>query len=231
MTGTSIKSILAFALLVGVASQANADIWGHIDRQANDIERATKLLRKEVDHYRHTRYFGQLIGATARLKGQAIHVHNIADHSQCPKALKIAVRELDRAFHDAENLFDRAEQSAAFGDGCVKGHTAHVKQLLNRIEDCIHNLQDDLNRLTRARSARHRVDVYRPPVNVYRPPVTRPAYNINRGHRDGLYRPAYGGRNLDVFTYDVDRGCGRTARGSGFGISIGGGSSRITFNF
>jgi len=242
MTGTSIKSILAFALLVGVASQANADIWGHIDRQANDIERATKLLRSEVDHYRHTRYFGQLIGATARLKGQAIHVHNIADHSQCPKALKIAVRELDRAFHDAEDLFDRVEHNAAYGDGCVKGNTAHVKRLLNNIEDCIHNLRDDLARLTRVQT-RTRVDVYRPPVEVIRTQVPRhPAYNINRGYGgyggygSGYSRPAYGGRSINIQSYDRGRsyyghGYNRSARGSGFGISIGGGSSRFTFNF
>ena len=162
MTGTSIKTILAFALLVGVASQANADIWGHIDRQANDIERATKNLRTEVDHYRHTRYYGQLIGATARLKGQAIRVHAIADHSQCPKALKLAVRDLDRAFHDAEDLFDRVEHGAAYGDGYIRGNTSHVKLQLNAIADCIHNLQDDLIRLTRVNTTRHNATRHRP---------------------------------------------------------------------
>ena len=50
MTGTSIKTLLAFALLVGVASQAKADIWYHIDQQAAGIEQAAKTLRGEVDH-------------------------------------------------------------------------------------------------------------------------------------------------------------------------------------
>ncbi len=239
MTGTSIKSILAFALLVGVASQANADIWGHIDRQANDIERATKLLRQEVDHYRHTRYFGQLIGATARLKGQAIRVHSIADHSQCPKALKYAVRDMERAFHDAEMYFDRAERGAAYGDGHVSGHTAHVKRLLNRIGDCIHNLQDDLVTLGRGH-ARNRVNTYRPPVAV---PVPRHDVDLRRnvdlyrgygGYNRSVARPTINvGRSLDHYAYDLNggRGCRSGRGGSGFGFSIGGGSSRITFNF
>jgi hypothetical protein len=236
MTGTSIKSILAFALLVGVASQANADIWAHIDRQANDIERATKNLRGEVDHYRHTRFYGQLIGATARLKGQAIRVHAIADHSQCPKALKHAVRDLDRAFCDAEELFDRVEHSAAYGDGYIRGNTAHVKRQLNRIEACINNLKNDLRILNRGHghvNVNHR-PTYRPPVPAYRPPVA-PVYNPP--FREDIIRP--NGFNHPAFTrgyrsYDFNRGFDRGYRGgqaSGFGISIGGGSSRITLRF
>lgn len=214
---------MAFALLVGVASQANADIWGHVDNQANAIERAAKTLRTEVDHYRHTRYYGQLIGATARLKGQAVHVHNIAHHSHCPIALKAAVKELDRAFHDAENLFDRVEHEASYGEGRIRGNTAHVKRLLNAIDGAIHHLRSDLAALNRSRN-RTRVDVYRPPVN-------RQAYPVNRGYRGsgkggngyGYSRPVYSSQR---------RGNHRSAYGgSGFGLSIGGGSSRITFNF
>ena len=228
MTGTSIKTLLAFALLVGAASQANADIWDHVDRQANDIERAAKKLRQEVDHYRHTRFYGQLIGATARLKGQAIHVHNIADHSHCPIALKAAVKELGRAFHDAEELFDRTEHGAAFGNGYIRGNTAHVKQLLNRIETCIYNLQDDVRRLARVERARNqsRHNVYRSPVPVQRVYSPQLASDVYRGGYDRLV-PGYGGYGVDL---DRGRGC-RSPRDSGFGISIGGGSSRITFRF
>ena len=223
MTGTSIKTFLAFALLVGVASQANADIWAHIDRQANDIERATKNLRSEVDHYRNTRFYGQLIGATARLKGQAIRVHAIADHSQCPKALKYAVRDLDRAFCDAEKLFDRVEHSASYGDGYIRGNTAHVKSLLNRISTCINNLKSDLRILNRGHGHVSQRPAYRPPTPVYTAPVRYNPYRNN-----GFNHPALGSR----YGYDrgYDRGC-RSGQNSGFGISIGGGSSRISFRF
>jgi len=237
MTGTSIKTILAFALLVGVATQANADIWNHVDRQAADIKCATSSLRKEVDHYRGTRYYGQLIGATARLKGQSIVVASIAAHSHCPKALKNAVRELDRAFHDAEFLFDSVEHDASYGDGHIRGNTAHVKRQLNRIGDCIDNLRDDLRQLTRPqRSINH---------NAYRPANTRPSPTSYDRHRGGhnVYsrpvatRPAYensygnGYRGYDVNRRAYDRGYQSSRGSSGIGFSIGGGSSRITFRF
>jgi len=222
MTGTSIKTILAFALLVGVASQANADIWSHVDRQAADIKCATSSLRTEVDHYRSTRYFGQLIGATARLKGQAIHVHSIAKHSHCPKALKIAIRELDRAFNDAEFLFDSVERDAAYGDGYVRGNTAHVKRQLNRIGRCIDNLRDDLRRLTHVNTPR-----YRNPAPVYNP-VRYDAYRS--GHHRSGYGSGYGHGHRGYSNRGYDRDYYRHSN-SGFGLSIGGGSSRITFRF
>ena len=211
MTGTSIKTLLAFALLVGVASQANADIWGHIDRQANDIERATKNLRTEVDHYRHTRFYGQLIGVTARLKGQAIRVHAIADHSHSTNALKYAVRDLDRAFCDAEELFDRVEHGAAYGDGYIRGNTSHVKVQLNAIRRCINNLKSDLRQLTRG-----------PAIHTqYRPtPKVHSANYGNRGYSD-YGRQAYG----------YDRGLNRGRRSGRNSITIGGGSSQLTFRF
>ena len=215
MTGTSIKSILAFALLVGVAAQANADIWVHVDKQAADIERATKALRKEVDHYRYTRFYGKLIGATAKLKGKAINVHNIARHSHSVKSLTNSVKYLDSAFHDVEDLFDRAEYYAANGDGRIGGNTAHVKRLLNQIEACIHNLQDDVRKLTRVQKAHYRAPA---PVKKYT------AYNNGYSRN----RSAYSGYGKSNYNPGYNRGYGGSR---GVGISIGGGSSRINFRF
>ena len=193
MVGTSIKSILAFALLMGIASQANADTWRHVDQQAKDIERATKQLRTEVSHYRKTRFYGQLIGATAKLKGKAIVVHNIADHSHNVKSLKLAIEHLERTFHDAEYLFDRAEANAVKGDGYIQGNTAHVKQLLNTIGACIHNLQRDLVLLNRAITTKKRVVTYRAPVKVNRYSNSYGAY----GSRSS-YRSPYGNSRFGI---------------------------------
>lgn len=222
MTGTSIKSILAIALLVGVATQANADIWVHVDQQAADIERATKALRTEVDHYRNTKYYGKLISATAVLKGKAVHVHNVAYHSKSVKALKNAVKYLDIAFHDAEALFDRAELYAANGNGRIRGNTAHVKKLLNKIDACIHYLQDDLRKLTKVKTTQYRAAVPAKKYNAYKGGYSksRAAYS---GYGKSNYKPAYNrGYNK---SYSPSRGK------SGVNISIGGGRSRIALRF
>lgn len=227
MTGTSIKAILAFALLVGTATQANADIWIHVDQQASAIERATKKLRTQVDHYRHTRFYGQLIGATARLKGQAIHVHNIALHSHCPIALKAAVKELDRASQDAGNLFDQAELNASYGNGRIRGNTAHVKQMLNNIDYAIQYLQDDLRRLNRVKTARVTTTRYQPPTPVYARDYTPVRYGNYGGQ---VYnRPV----KVKSKSYNTGhkKGYSKSRGNSGVGISIGGGSSRINIRF
>lgn len=220
MIRKSIQTILAVTFLLGSCSIASADIWGHVDRQANDIERAAKLLRTEVDHYRHTRYYGQLIGATARLKGQAIHAHNIADHSQSVAALKIAVSELGRAFVDAEYLFDQAEQDAAYGSGRIRGNTAHVKQQLNRIGACIGNLKSDLVQLNR---------VVVKPTKVYRAPVVQ-QQRAYRGYDDYRGSGKYGKqKRVSQPVYRSSRSGYRG--GGGVSFSIGGGSSRLVINF
>lgn len=217
MTGTSIKTILAFALLVGVASQANADIWIHVDQQASAIERATKKLKVQVDHYRNTRFYGQLIGATARLKGQAIHVHNIAQHSRCPIALKAAVKELDRAFQDTGNFFDQAELNASYGDGRIRGNTAHVKQMLDDIHHAIQYLQDDLRSLNRVKTTRVTTKRYQSPA---------PAYARNYGGRS-YSQPV----KVKTKSYNTGykKGYSKSRGKSGVGISIGGGRINIRF--
>ncbi len=209
MTGTSIKTILAIALLVGAASQATADTWDHIDQQAVEIQRATKKLRQATDHYRQAPHYGKLLGYTARLKAHATAARNISIHSHSLTALRNEVRLLDRVFHDAATAFDQAERDAAYGKGYIRGNTRHVKQLLVCIEDAIQYLQKDIELLTRT--------VQRP---VYTAPA-RPVYgkSYDRGYRG---KSPYG-RSGYKRSYNP--------YGSGVGISIGGGSSRISFRF
>lgn len=233
MTGTSIKSILAIALLVGVASQANADIWNHVGQQAVDIQRATKTLRAQVDHYRGGPGYGQLLGYTARLKAHATAVRNISLHSHSTSALRVEVRLLEQVFHETENTFDQAERDAAYGRGRVRGNTAHVKQLLIGIGDCIAYLRNDIEQLARLETRSYRKPYTAPQT------VRRPVYNIPSR---SVYGSPYGNRSYKVkgngygygksHSRGYDRGySGKPNGGSNFGISIGGGSSRISFRF
>jgi hypothetical protein len=224
MTGNSIKTILAFALLVGVASQANANERDHIDHLALKIQRKATILTTEVKNYRRTTRYGQLIGATYQLKGLATHLHTIAHFSGNLRQLRHDVNELDRVFHRVESLFDQVEHEAALGVECIRGNTAHVKALLNAIEDCIHHLQDDIATLSRAQTYRpatiHRTSGYTPyHGGVY----GGHGYNRNFGH-DRVH--GYGGHGHNRQSFHRNN----RNRG-GVGISIGGGSSRITFRF
>lgn len=222
MTGNSIKTILAIALLVGAASQANANDWHHIDQMALKVQRQTRQLVTEERHYRSSRHYGELLRCTNRLAAISAQVHDLAHHAQCPRTLKTYVNEMDNMFHKVEDLFDHIEDDAARGIGCVRGNTAHVKRLLDSIEDCIHHLQDDLRYLTRASRA----------VRVQRTVYSNAGlYGGSPYSGRGYSRPAYGG-SYGYGNYGHGHH-GRSARGydSGFGISIGGGSSRITFRF
>ena len=78
MTGNSIKTILAIALLVGVASQANANDWNHVDRMALQIQSKTRQLVTESNHYRYSRHYGELIQCTSRLSELSALTHHIA---------------------------------------------------------------------------------------------------------------------------------------------------------
>ncbi len=207
MTGNSIKTILAFTLLVGVASQANANDWHHIDQMALKVQRQTRQLVTEERHYRSSRHYGELLRCTNRLAAISAQVHDLAHHAQCPRTLRNYVDGMDGMFHKVENLFDHIEDDAAHGFGRVRGNTAHVKQLLNSIEDCIHHLQDDLRFLTRA-------------SRVTR--VQRAVYSNSGiyGHRSSRHGHGNGHRSHNNRGHE-----------NGFGISIGGGSSRITFQF
>jgi hypothetical protein len=222
MTGNSIKTILAIALLVGAASQANANDWHHIDQMALKVQRQTRLLVTEENHYRSSRHYGELLRCTNRLAAISAQVHDLALHGQCPRTLKTYVNEMDSMFHKVESLFDRIEHDAARGIGCVRGNTAHVKRLLNSIEECIYYLQDDLRYLTRAsRQVRTQRLVYSNAGIYGGRGYNRPVYGSSYGHRGGYGHGRGHGHH------------GRSARGydSGVGISIGGGSSRITFRF
>lgn len=239
MNGNSIKTFLAFALLVGVASQANANQRDHIDEMALIIQAKSTLLTTEVSHYRHTARYGQLIAGTHQLKALATHLHTIAHFSNNLNQLRHDVNELDRVFHRVENMFDQVERDASIGVGRIKGNTAHVKALLNAIEDCIHHLQDDIRTLSRAAAfcptrQRHTSGFgYRPyggnqfggnqfgGVPIRSNPFIGNQFGGNAFDRHGALQSFDRGH----------RGHGNNRNRGGFGISIGGGSSRITFGF
>ncbi|MEL7497152.1 MAG: hypothetical protein AAFN77_06040 [Planctomycetota bacterium] len=219
---TKITTFCSFLVAsIAMTATASADTYDHIDRMAVDIQTKARLLIRETVHYRSTPQYRQLVAETSKLYRLAAHIHDVTHFEGNLVHLEADLRDLDRCFHRLEALFDYTEASNGVGCSQVRGNTAHVKRLLNRVEDCIHHMQDDVAQLRRF--------AYR---QVARP-VTQPHYrpNLNRG----IYTPnrgIYNQRGYSQGTCPSSRGYGNTGRvGSGVGFSIGGGSSRIEFRF
>jgi hypothetical protein len=195
-------SLSALALALTLTASVSADTYHHIDELALSIDRESKRLLQETRHYRHTPEYGHLVNDCRELSRLADHMHDVAHHHGSLSHLECDLRELDSMFHHLESLFDQIEWRAAHGHGHVHGHTGHVRQLLDSIEQSIHHLQDDVRQL-------------RQPVH---PIIDRPIHvSPHSGHWGG-YDPYW-------------RGGSSRYRSSGFGISIGGGHSRFTLRF
>ena len=235
-------TMLAMMLTVSaLATQAKSDIYDHVDELALKIQRQTRSLLRETVHYRYTPEYRKIVSCTNELNRLATHIHDVSHFEGNLFHLKSDLRALDAEFHDLEALFDQVELNASRGYGTVIGCTAHVKRLLDSIEDSIHCLQDDVEELTRPiRVVRRPVTpIYVPTRPVYAPtrPVYAPSrtiefsYNRNIGYGNGNrghgHSRGHGKGHDRGHGHDRGRGCDR----GGSGFSIGGGSSQIHIRF
>jgi len=231
-------AVLAFGF---TSDSASANEYRHINRLAVKIRNQTRTLLRETEHYRYTANYRHLVGDAAALRQLAEHTREVARNEGDLDHLAADVAEMDRTFHHLENLFDETELLAVHCKGSVKGHTAHVKRLLNSIEDCIHHIQDDIAELRSTVIIAPPIVVQRPvvfqrPVVVQRPvivqrPIVDDGCPYSRSRRD---QPIV----TRVETYrvpaDAIRRHDRTYGGYGggeFSFSLGDGSSRRDFNF
>ena len=243
----SIKHLLiaAFAVVaLGMsANTASANAYSHINSMAIKIRNKTKSLLRETEHYRYTPNYRHLVSDAAGLRQLAEHTREVARAKGDLDHLAADVAEMDQTFHHLENLFDATERSAAYNQGKIKGNTAHVKRLLDSIEDCIHHIQDDIATL--------RSQVYTaPPVVVQRSaylqqpivaqrPVALPRpvvdagcpYGRNRGVSDQplvtrVETRRVPTRDLHRYGYGYDSGYD-----NGRNQTYGGGNSRRHFNY
>ena len=217
---TKLTLILTVAIGALFASQAHADVYDRIDRYAVKIENKTRQLLSETIHYLHTPQYRQLVQCTKELSRLATHIHDVTHFEGNLVRLRADLRGLEHEFQLLEGLFDQIEYAASRGYGKVKGNTAHVKSLLNSIERNICDISDCVETLVTP--VVYKKPVYKQPVvykqpAVYKKPVVvtrKPVYSAkNRSRNQGYRYGNYGNR------------------GGGFGISIGGGSSRIVFGF
>lgn len=222
---TKLTSLFTLLVLTAATTQANADEYRHIDRLAVKIQNTSRQLLRETIHYRHTAEYRHMVADANELYRAAKHIHDVTHFEGNLTHLQIDLNKLDRSFHHVEEVFDRVEHDAAYGNGHVHGNTAHVKRLLKTIEDNIHHIQEDVASLRRRPIVT--TPIYRPVYN----PAPRSPYGGYGGYGHGRNSGhGYGNGRSSGHGYG---GYGSNSRygGSGFGFSIGGGSSRISFNF
>ncbi len=244
ITKILIAAVAVIALGVS-AETVSANEYNHINRMAVKIRNQTRKLLRETEHYRYTANYRHLVGDSAALKQLAEQAREIARNEGCLDALAGYVAQMHQTFHHLENLFDNTELLAAHRHGSVKGHTAHVKRLLESIDECICHMQDDLEVLRASIVIAPPVVTQRPAVNPYdlrepypygnrsqRPIVTKvETYRApDRQARGPSY--IYGNRGTG---YGKGSSYGHRPRpeygSGGYGLYLGGGSSRIHFNF
>ncbi len=234
---------LTVCTLMGTfAAQAFADDYHHINSLARKIHNKAKILLKETRHYRSTSNYVHLVRDVAELDQLACHLRDIAKNEGDLDHMAADIANINAKFHHIEALFDVTELNATYGRGFIKGHTAHVKRLLNSIEDAICHIGDDIESL-RATTPVVVQTTVQPAViatpyarYAQRPVVTHvETYRVPANLR---YRTPYGGNTGRQLHRDHDHheaayvrpapGCGG---GQGSWFSIGGGSSKITFRF
>ena len=179
-----VMSLLIASLVWGMGSSpANADEFRHLDQLAVKIQRTSKRLIGEMKHYRHTSEYGHLIADSQEIYRLATHIHDVTHFEGRLTHLESDLRELDRKFHHLESVFERVEHDARFGaGGHVHGNTAHVKRLIDSIEDSIHHMRADIIEIRRRMSFHRDDDCY---LNTR--PVYRTHYGGSYGNRGNLY--------------------------------------------
>lgn len=147
-TFTKILTAAVAVIAVGVCTDsASANEYNHINRMAVKIRNQTKTLLKETEHYVRTTNYRLLVADTATLRQMAEHVREIAREGCDLDHLATSIAEMNQTFYHLHELFDTTELVAAQFKGSIKGHTAHVKRLLTSIEQCLLNMEQDLDAL------------------------------------------------------------------------------------
>jgi hypothetical protein len=220
---------LGLLVLSTFATTASADTYDHIDELACSIERNSDRLLSEVRRYRHTPEYAHLVSDARDMERLADHIHDLARRHGSLHHLQSDVADLGCKLRHMEATFDRVERNASRGYGHVHGDRCQVRHLLGLIERDLHYLQSDLRELAAP------VVVRRPVVGgpVYNRPVvnTRPTWSGYGHHTPSFGVPVHGTNRWSG--YNVGTGSSGFGRpySSGRTISIGGGSSRLTFRF
>jgi hypothetical protein len=145
-------SLAAFSVvsLGGLAGNAKADLYGHLDQLALEILAQSDAIVRESAHYRHAPEYAHLVYDARQIRALADHIHEVAHHRGSVFHLDNDLRQMDQRFHHLEEVVRNIERGAAYGHGHVHGNTAHVRRLLRAMENNIHHMQADVANIKRS---------------------------------------------------------------------------------
>ena len=209
MTHFITKSVSTMGLLVltAFASGASANSYHHIEYLAQRVERNSKRLVSEARCYRHTREYRHLVDDARDMARLADDIQDLARRHGRLSHIASDLAALSRKFHHLEDLIDHIEHGVGVGYGHVHRPGSGVRELMCAIETDI----NDIHRAVRFLSQPGFCPTS--PAVVRRPVAPAPSPWYGQSYR----RPSSVG-----FGHSYSRGRE---------ISIGGGSSRMTFRF
>lgn len=148
MTLKTITFAAAVSLLAFVAGNTQAASFDHIDRLATSLERQANLLRGEFgEHYDHSPYYRHLNYDAQQMQRYARHIHDSVHQGASIYHLQADLKQLDALFHHIERVLAVIEGNAQIGVGHIHGHTGHVAQEMETLEDTLHHLKADIDEM------------------------------------------------------------------------------------
>ena len=200
---------------IGMTSTVSASNYDRVDRIAVRIQKRSQDLIKETAQYRYTPVYGQLVQESRLLRDTAIHIHDVTHFEGNLFQLKRDITQIDQTFCNLDLLLKSIEIEAGRRHSRIDVNTRRARNLLNQIEREIHNLSDELIKISKL--------AYKPRPQSYRKPVPKPV--VKSKAYSSYKKPYNNGKYVakNVKPYKANR--------PSPGFSIGGGSTRIRIGF
>ena len=141
------QSIVVTLLSFAISSIASANEFERVNYLASEIQSSAGQLLNVTEHYRDTPNYKLLVDQSAELQLGASKLVALLSSEADIYQIEAKLAGLDQCFHNLANLFDSTEFEVSQGHGIIHGETAHVKQLLLRIESDIYHLLADVTRV------------------------------------------------------------------------------------
>ena len=190
------QSIVVTLLSFAISSIASANEFERVNYLASEIQSSAGQLLNVTEHYRDTPNYKLLVDQSAELQLGASKLVALLSSEADIYQIEAKLAGLDQCFHNLANLFDSTEFEVSQGHGIIHGETAHVKQLLLRIESDIYHLLADVTRVRKIGEQLQGSQQVLTEIEVVSPilaPVSKHVYGPPLNHDFGVQFHSIGG--------------------------------------